>query len=94
MYGKERKINQAAEVLAAVANSCTSTLIFGSMIDAYIKCDKAEEASTLYKELIEKGYDLGAVAVSRIVNTLTVGGMLWSHISDQHTSFLLFFTLV
>ncbi|KAA0042408.1 pentatricopeptide repeat-containing protein [Cucumis melo var. makuwa] len=73
LFGKEKKINQAAEILAAVAVSCKSTLIFGSMIDAYIKCDKAEEAFTLYKELIGKGYDLGAVAVSRIVNTLTVG---------------------
>ncbi|KAG6571207.1 Pentatricopeptide repeat-containing protein, partial [Cucurbita argyrosperma subsp. sororia] len=74
LYGKERKINQAAEIFAAVSDSCTSELIFGSMIDAYIKCDKAEEAFVVYNEVIEKGYDLGAVAVSRMVNTLSIAG--------------------
>lgn len=94
LYGKEKKINQAAEIFAAVSDSCTSELIFGSMIDAYIKCDKAEEAFVVYNEVIEKGYDLGAVAVSRMVNTLSIAGTLWSRISDRHTVFHFLLTLV
>ncbi|CAK9172464.1 unnamed protein product [Ilex paraguariensis] len=66
------KLRRAQEVFAAVADSFTTRkLLYNSMIDACIKCAKPEEAYLLYRDEAEKGHDLGAVAISMLVNVLT-----------------------
>lgn len=59
-----------------MANSPTTRKpIYASLIDAYAKCGKPEEAHWLYKEVIEKGHDLDAVIISIVLNALTNYGM-------------------
>ncbi|KAF5730779.1 pentatricopeptide repeat-containing protein [Tripterygium wilfordii] len=71
-YGKLQKVELAQEVFAAYVDSpACGKLVFNSMIDAYAKVGRLEEAYLLYKEVIKKGHDLGAVAISIIVNALT-----------------------
>ncbi|KHG26795.1 hypothetical protein F383_09615 [Gossypium arboreum] len=75
IYGKEQKLKQAQDVFTAVADSPTcGKLIYNSMIDAYIKCGKSEAAYSLYKEAFKKGHDLGAIAISKVVYSLTTSG--------------------
>lgn len=72
LYGKQRKLKQAQEVFAAVADSSKARkLLYGSMIDAYAKCGTSEEAYLFFREETVKGHDLGAVAISMLVNVLT-----------------------
>ncbi|XP_021648830.2 pentatricopeptide repeat-containing protein At5g27270 isoform X3 [Hevea brasiliensis] len=75
LYGKRQKLKQAQEVFATVADSplCGKSIV-NSMIDAYVKCGKSEEAYSLYKELTDRGHNLGAVGISIIVNALTKCG--------------------
>ncbi|PPD77251.1 hypothetical protein GOBAR_DD25817 [Gossypium barbadense] len=75
IYGKEQKLKQAQDIFTAVADSPTcGKLIYNSMIDAYIKCGKPEAAYSLYKEAFKKGHDLGAIAISKVVYSLTTSG--------------------
>ncbi|KAK9283509.1 hypothetical protein L1049_011755 [Liquidambar formosana] len=72
LYGEQQKLKQAPKIFSAVADSpATGKPIYNSMIDAYAKCGKPEEAYYLYKEVTEKGHDLGAVTISKVVNSLT-----------------------
>ncbi|XWS58753.1 hypothetical protein CRYUN_Cryun08bG0061000 [Craigia yunnanensis] len=72
LYGKEQKLKHAQDVFTAAADSRTcGKSIYNSMIDAYVRCGKPEAAYSLYKEAIKKGHDLGAVAISKVVNSLT-----------------------
>ncbi|XVF56533.1 hypothetical protein PTKIN_Ptkin06aG0128700 [Pterospermum kingtungense] len=72
LYGKEQKLKQAQDVFTAASDSPThGKLIYNSMIDAYVKCGRPEAAYSLYKEAIRKGHYLGAVAISKVVNSLT-----------------------
>lgn len=76
IYGKEQKLKQAQDIFTAVADSPTcGKLIFTSMIDAYIKCGKPEAAYSLYREAFKKGHDLGAIAISKVVYSLTTSGI-------------------
>lgn len=72
LYGKQRKLKQAQEVFAAVADSSKARkLLHGSMIDAFARCGTSEEAYLFFREETVKGHDLGAVAISMLVNVLT-----------------------
>lgn len=75
MYGKQKKLKQAQEVFAAVAGSATDgQVIYGSMIDAYIACDREEDAYLFYKEQTRKGHNFGPVSISILVKALTSCG--------------------
>lgn len=76
LYTKKHKLKKAQEIFAAVLESPTyEKIIYKSMIDAYAKCGKPEEAYAVYKQVAEKGHDLDAVAISIVVNALTSSGM-------------------
>lgn len=76
LYGKKRKLTKAQEIFTAFADSpLAKKLLCNSMLDAYAKCGKSEEAYFLYKQLTEEGHDLDAVAISIVVNALTHSGM-------------------
>lgn len=71
LYGKQQKLKEAKEVFAEVADSCgTCTILYNSMVDAYIKCNRQEDAYMFFKEVIEGGHSLGPVAISMLVNAL------------------------
>ncbi|XP_062147181.1 pentatricopeptide repeat-containing protein At5g27270 isoform X2 [Alnus glutinosa] len=75
LYAKQHNLKKAQEVFAAVADSSSNEkLIYKSMIDAYSKCGKPEEAYSLYRQVAEEGHDLDAVAISIVVNALTNSG--------------------
>ncbi|KAK2972854.1 hypothetical protein RJ640_028382 [Escallonia rubra] len=70
-YAMQHKLKQAKEVFATVADSCIpGKPLYSSMIDAYTRCAKPEEAYLFYKEQTNRGHDLGAVAISMLVNSL------------------------
>ncbi|KAK2658449.1 hypothetical protein Ddye_004982 [Dipteronia dyeriana] len=72
LYGKQRMLKDAQDVFELVCDSSRpGKLILKSIIDAYAKCGKPEEAYAVYKEATAKGQDLDAVAISILVNTLT-----------------------
>lgn len=76
LFAKQRKLKKAQEVFSAVADSSTcEKSIYNSMIDAYAKCGRPEEAYSLYKQVAEKGHDMNAVGISIVVNALTNIGM-------------------
>ncbi|XP_027166844.1 pentatricopeptide repeat-containing protein At5g27270 isoform X2 [Coffea eugenioides] len=75
LYGKQQKLKQAEKVFATVANSSeTRGMLHSSMIDAYSKCDKHEEAYMFYKEETRQGNNFGPVAISMLVNALANRG--------------------
>ncbi|KAG2708944.1 hypothetical protein I3760_05G217200 [Carya illinoinensis] len=88
LYAKQHKLKKAQEVFAAVLDSPTyEKIIYKSMIDAYAKCGKPEEAYLLYKQVAEKGHDLDAVAISIVVNALTRSGKHQEAENIIHKSF-------
>jgi pentatricopeptide repeat protein len=94
LYAKQHKLKKAQEVFAAVADSPTcEKLIYNSMIDAYAKCGRPEEAYSLYKQVAEKGHDLNAVAISIVVNALTNIGMSGKLCRLTHSLFLSLYNL-
>lgn len=75
LCGRKQKLEQAQRVFAALENfPTTGKLVYNSMIDAYVKCNKPEKAYSLYIEVTQKGQELGAVAVSMVVNSLSKNG--------------------
>lgn len=71
LYGKQQKLKEAKKVFAEVADSCgTCTVLYNSMVDAYIKCNRQEDAYMFFKEVIERGHSLGPVAISMLVSAL------------------------
>lgn len=76
-YARRQQLQQAQELFAALSTSRTiGRPVYRSMIDAYAKCGKLDEANHLYKEMIEQGNGPDAVAISIIVNALSNYGML------------------
>lgn len=75
LYGKQRKLKQAQEVFAAVADSSKARkVLYGPMFDAFSNCGASEEAYLFFREETVKGHDIGAVSVSVLVNVLTNSG--------------------
>ena len=75
LYGKQQKLEYAEKVFATVANfSQACTNLYGSMVGAYNKCSKVEEAYLFYEEQTQEGNDFGPVAISILVNALTNAG--------------------
>ncbi|KAM7277908.1 hypothetical protein ACFE04_005042 [Oxalis oulophora] len=75
LYAKQRKLEKAKEIFMLVPDyPVPGRWVFNSMIDAYAKCGKPDEAYLLYTEAIERGHDLGAVAISIVVNALAMFG--------------------
>ncbi|CBI26526.3 unnamed protein product, partial [Vitis vinifera] len=70
LYGKQHKLKKAIEVFSAIEGCTSGKLIYISMIDAYAKCGKAEEAYHLYEEVTGKGIELGVVSISKVVHAL------------------------
>lgn len=86
-YGRQKKLKQAQEVFAAVADSpILGNPIINSMIDACVKCGKFEEAYLLYEEVAQRGHNLGAVGIGMVVNALTNSGMIVNSLVDQPLS--------
>lgn len=76
LYGKKHNLKKALEIFTAFADSpLAKKLLCNSMLDAYAKCGKPQEAYSLYKQLSEEGHDLDAVAISIVVNVLTNSGI-------------------
>ncbi|KAM7504970.1 hypothetical protein LguiB_003874 [Lonicera macranthoides] len=71
LYGKKQKMMQAKEAFAVAATPIAGKPLYNSMFEAYAKCSKPEEAYLFYRQEIEKGNDVGAVAISMLVNNLT-----------------------
>lgn len=74
-YAKKQKLQEAQELFFEFSDSPATEKLFNSMLDAYVKCGKPEEAYSLYKQVTERGHDPGAVAISIIVNGLANSGM-------------------
>lgn len=75
VYGKQDKLEQAKEVFAAfVKRHPAGKPIYNSMIDAFAKCGKVDDAYLLYNEETKKGHNLGVVAITMLVNTLANSG--------------------
>ncbi|XP_062119748.1 pentatricopeptide repeat-containing protein At5g27270 isoform X1 [Humulus lupulus] len=76
LYAKLHKLKQAEEVFHAFADSpATKKSLCKSMLDAYVKCGKAEKAFSLYKQVIaETGNCVDAVSISILVNSLSSSG--------------------
>ncbi|PON62426.1 Tetratricopeptide-like helical domain containing protein [Trema orientale] len=75
LYGKQHKLKQAEDVYLTFADSpATEKLLCKSMLDAYVKCGKPEEAFSLYKQVTKTGNCLDAVAISIVVNSLSNSG--------------------
>ena len=57
-----------------VVSNTNAKQLYTAMINAYGKSGQLEAAYLFYKEVSEKGFDLGAVAISMLVNALISGG--------------------
>lgn len=81
-YGKQHMLKEAQDIFEDVAGSlATGKVLYNSMIDAYIGCDKEEDAYLFYKEQTEKGHNLGPVAISILVKALTKSGKKCGNLS-------------
>lgn len=88
LYGKQHKLKEAQDIFEDVAGSpATGKVLFNSMIDAYIGCDKEEDAYLFYKEQTEKGHNLGPVAISVLVKALAKSGKYHEAEDVIYTSF-------
>ncbi|KAL0905350.1 hypothetical protein M5K25_023762 [Dendrobium thyrsiflorum] len=76
LCGQHQKLKEALEIYALASRSTMiDKSIYTSMIDAFCKCHKFNEADLLYKEMIEKGHAPDAVAISILVNAFSKHGM-------------------
>ncbi|KAG9133912.1 hypothetical protein Leryth_004635 [Lithospermum erythrorhizon] len=74
-YATQQNLEQAKKLFMAVVHSSSNRkLLWSSMFEACNKLGKEEEAYMLYKEEVEKGNELGPVAISMLVNALTKCG--------------------
>ncbi|XP_076959962.1 pentatricopeptide repeat-containing protein At5g27270-like [Bidens hawaiensis] len=72
LYGKQNKLDRVKRTFAAVADgSSEQKQLYSCMIDTYVKSDKVDEAYLFYVEEYNKGHDVGAVAISMLVNALS-----------------------
>lgn len=75
-YGRQKQLRQALEVYASAVNSCApGKAVYTSMIDAYCKCGKIDDATCLYREMVEQGHVPDAIIASVLVNALNKQGM-------------------
>lgn len=75
-YGRHQQLRQALEVYATVSNSCSGgKAVYVSMVDAYCKCGKIDDAANLYRQMVEQGHVPDAVITSILVNALSKHGM-------------------
>ena len=75
LYGRQHKLKQAEEVFLMSADSpVNEKSLCKSMLDAYVKCGKADKAYTLYKKVTDTGHSLDDVAISIVVNSLSNSG--------------------
>lgn len=74
-FAKQQRLIEAQEVFFVFSDSPANEKLFNSMLDAYVKCGKPEEAYSLYKQVTERGHGPGAVAISIVVNALSHSGM-------------------
>ncbi|KAL5568239.1 hypothetical protein UlMin_024814 [Ulmus minor] len=75
LYGKQNNLKDAQEVFLAFADSPASQkLLYNSMLDAFVKCGKPEEAFSLYRRVTEDGNGPDAVTISIVVNALSISG--------------------
>jgi len=74
-YGRQQKLRQVEDIFASAQGSPSKgKLLYRSMINAYVNCGKLDKANHLYKEMIDKGHSMDAVALSILVNALTKNG--------------------
>ncbi|KAD6119635.1 hypothetical protein E3N88_10906 [Mikania micrantha] len=72
LYGKQNQMELAKKAFAAVADASSEQKhLYSCMIDAFVKSNKVDEANTFYIEEDKKGHDVGAVAISMLVNALS-----------------------
>lgn len=93
---QKRNSKKAGEISSgAIATSSGKSLLttssgkslLNSMINAYVRNNKPEDAYLLYVKAVEGGHDLGAVTASIIVNALTNAGTIRTTSSFTVTSF-------
>lgn len=74
-YGKEQRLDRAEEIFAEASSPFPARVIVNAMIDVYVRCGRADDAFFLYTKASKRGHDLGAVAVSIIVDALSSNGI-------------------
>lgn len=75
-YARHQQLQQAQALFAALDDShAIRSPVYRSMIDAYAKCGKLDQANHLYNEMVDQGNGLDAVAISIIVNAFSNYGM-------------------
>ncbi|XP_031392949.1 pentatricopeptide repeat-containing protein At5g27270 isoform X1 [Punica granatum] len=84
---ENKNLKNAEEIFAGAIATSSGTSLLNSMINAYVKCGKLEDAYLLYVKAVERGHDLSAVASSIIVNALTNAGKHQEAESIIHKSF-------
>lgn len=71
LYGKQNQVERAKQVFAAVADSSAAQKhLFSCFIDVFAKSAKVDEAYLFYNEENKKGRNIGAVAITKLVNAL------------------------
>ncbi|KAK1412977.1 hypothetical protein QVD17_34633 [Tagetes erecta] len=71
-YGKQNQMELAKQAFAAVADASSEQKhLYSCMIDLFVKSEKVDEAYLFYVEEDNKGHDVGAVAISILVNALS-----------------------
>nr|UPT48670.1 pentatricopeptide repeat protein AaPPR582 [Agave angustifolia] len=74
-YGRNQQLRQAVEIYASASKSCSAgKAVCISMIDAYCKCGKINDATHLYREMVAQGHVPDAVITSILVNALSKHG--------------------
>ncbi|KAI3760683.1 hypothetical protein L1987_51081 [Smallanthus sonchifolius] len=72
LYGKQNQMELAKKAFAAVSDASSEQKnLYSCMIDVFAKSDKVDEAYLFYVEEDKKGHDVGAVAISMLVNALS-----------------------
>nr|XP_043606488.1 pentatricopeptide repeat-containing protein At5g27270 isoform X2 [Erigeron canadensis] len=71
LYGKQNQVERAKLVFAAVADASSEQKhLYSCIIDVFTRSAKVDEAYLFYKEEFSEGHDVGAVAISMLVNAL------------------------
>ncbi|PKA66225.1 Pentatricopeptide repeat-containing protein [Apostasia shenzhenica] len=59
-YGRSQQLQEALEIYCSVSGSHQiGSTVYTSMIDAYCRCGKVNDADLLYREMSEKGHSVG-----------------------------------
>lgn len=85
--GQNRNSKKAAVIFSGAIATSSGRSLLNSMINAYVKCNKPDDAYLLYVKAVEGGHDLGAVTTSIIVNALTNAGTIRMTNNFKVTSF-------